>query len=888
MARLPTRDDLGGLPAIRPATGFSAPSVPALRPVRADGSAMAEATERMGNVIGKIGGAVLDADLAAKEYDAERKFQEFKFNEEQGLQTAMRSVEPGQADGFADSWAVGYKERAKALFSTLPEQVKGKYDLKLFDTERSLFRNSATFAREEQKRTSLNALEDHKNRLSLVDDLNRSKRDYDELLVKNPYLTPIEKDEVRRKHIDDIEEQHAERRIGRGDAVGIIKDLDIEAPKEGIRARLMQRESGGKADAQNKLGYAGLYQLGAPRLADLGIYAPGEGEKVDSKERGGWSGNKWSGTFKIPGFPEVKTIEDFKANPEAQEAAFGRHMELADAEIEKAGLSKYIGQKVGGVEITEDGLRAMIHLGGAGGAKKALESGGKVNPVDDNNTSVLEYAKLGVPGKGEGETRVADATGATLPKYVNLSPKRRQALLYKARQALSYDMQDQIKSDRQMALETGQVPVGEDGLTTLQRAARYGILNDNQLRRAEIQIDNARLTHGAVTPLSNMTESDAISHIGTYALNAKANGANAASIAAAERAAQNAQTKIKELRNSDPVAAISGGKLPGSAPQMRVDIDGKVIVEDGTDNDLRYRPAHEVNEAWTLIKAANEQQQNPSKLFTAIRTDPVKAREMMIEARLKAQARLMPGEDYKHRIISRDEAEKLLGMPKDVDPQGPEFSRYVKAAADRAEKIYGPTYAKRAVHEAIAFKFRKTDEITAADRAEQIYGPKYAKRALHEAVAFKFKKTDEISAADGIAGRVIGRLTTGFDVGPEAIGEIRRDIDRMRNLEEIDRVGRAFDGGGRIQGQLDPRNFDSTMPFSYARETTGRKGTLTQPATSGADAIAGVTDYAAREAQKTPNAKQKEWLLSNPDQWQVFDQEFGRGASAAILKKKKP
>jgi hypothetical protein len=866
MAKLPTRDDLGGLPAVRPTAGFSPPP---LRPVRADGSAIGEAAAGLGKQIAHAGEVLYQQDLAAKEFEAERKFQEFKYGEELSLQEQMRAVEPGQADGFADRWAAGYKERARGLFAGLPEQVKPKYDLKLFDTERSLFRNSANFAREEQKRYSLNTLEDHKNRLSLSDDLDRSKADYDELIIKNPYLSPIEKDEVRRKHIDDIEEQHAERRIGRGDAVGIIKDLDVDAPKSGIRARLMQRESSGKPDAQNKLGYAGLYQFGAPRLADLGIYAPGEGEKVDSKERGGWSGNKWSGTFNIPGYPEVKTIDDFKANPEAQNAAFGRHMELTDAEIEKHGLSKYIGQKVGGVDITEDGLRAMIHLGGVGGAKKALESGGKVNPADDNGTSVLEYAKLGVPGKGEGEIRVADATGARLPKYVNLSPKRRQALLYKARQSLSYDMQDQIKSDRQMALETGEVPKGEDGLTTLQRAARYGILNDNQLRRAEIQIDNARLTHGAVTPLSNLTEADAISHIGTFAMNAKANGANAASIAAAERAAQTAQSKIKDLRNSDPVAAISGGKLPGSAPQMRVDMDGKVAVEDGTDNDLRFRPAQEVNEAWALIKAANEQQQNPSKLFTAIRTDPVKAREVMIEARLQAQARLMPGEDYKYRILSRDEAEKLLAMPKDVDPQGPDFVKYVKGAADRAEQVYGPAYAKR---------------------------------ALHEAIAFKFKKTDEITAADGIAGRVIGQLTTGFDLTPTGIHQMRRDIERLRNMEEVDRVGRAFNGSGGYQGEVSGLTFGmerSPLSIVSPKAAFGADGSvITRGPSVNTDTLTGITGYAEEGARRGsgvvpdktksgPKPEDLEWAAQNPKARQkIYDERFGDGAFAREMKKR--
>ena len=38
-----------------------------------------------------------------------------------------------------------------------------------------------------------------------------------------------------------------------------------------FEARLIQRDSSGRPDALNQLGYAGLYQFGAPRLADLGL-----------------------------------------------------------------------------------------------------------------------------------------------------------------------------------------------------------------------------------------------------------------------------------------------------------------------------------------------------------------------------------------------------------------------------------------------------------------------------------------------------------------------------------------------------------------------------------------------------------------------------------------
>lgn len=160
--------------------------------------------------------------------------------------------------------------------------------------------------------------------------------------------------------------------------------------------RLIQHESGGNPGIVNKLGYAGTYQFGAPLLTDLGLYKPGAGENVaDRSAAGQWSGNKWSGTFNIPGFPQVKTLNDFLANPQAQKAAFDIHTANMDKQIDANGLDRYIGQTVGGVPITRDGLHAMIHLGGAEGTLRALQSGGAVNPADANGTSLLDYARVG-------------------------------------------------------------------------------------------------------------------------------------------------------------------------------------------------------------------------------------------------------------------------------------------------------------------------------------------------------------------------------------------------------------------------------------------------------------------------------------------------------------
>lgn len=170
-----------------------------------------------------------------------------------------------------------------------------------------------------------------------------------------------------------------------------------EIPADNLANRLRARESSGRPDRMNSLGYAGLFQFGAPRLADLGIYAPGAGEDLTTwSKTQRYSGGKWSGEFNIPGFPDVKSIEDFRANPDAQRAAYDAHNARMDSEIVSNGFDRYIGQTIGGVEITRDGLKAMLHLGGVGSTRDALNSGGATNAKDSNGTSVLEYARLGI------------------------------------------------------------------------------------------------------------------------------------------------------------------------------------------------------------------------------------------------------------------------------------------------------------------------------------------------------------------------------------------------------------------------------------------------------------------------------------------------------------
>jgi hypothetical protein len=207
----------------------------------------------------------------------------------------------------------------------------------------------------------------------------------------------------------------------RGAALTYIESLPaaqraaIVQAGDGAEAALIQRESSGNPAAVNQFGFAGLYQFGAPRLETIGVYTKGAGEDLSGWNKSGRNASgKWSGTFSIPGFEEVRTLDDFLANPAAQRAAHKIHVERMDSEAAAMGLDKFIGQDVGGVTITRAGLRNMMHLGGAGGARRFLESGGTDNVADANGTSLGDYARMG------------NADGAQYVRY--LTPAQQMAV----------------------------------------------------------------------------------------------------------------------------------------------------------------------------------------------------------------------------------------------------------------------------------------------------------------------------------------------------------------------------------------------------------------------------------------------------------------------------
>ena len=118
------------------------------------------------------------------------------------------------------------------------------------------------------------------------------------------------------------------------------------------------KESQGKYNKINTLGYMGKYQFGKETLRTIGIN--------DSLS--------------------------FISNPKLQEKAFIALIKRNKWEL-KDEIEQYSGKVIGGVKITESGIIAAAHLGGAGSVKKFLKSNGAKKSSDAYGTSVKSYMK---------------------------------------------------------------------------------------------------------------------------------------------------------------------------------------------------------------------------------------------------------------------------------------------------------------------------------------------------------------------------------------------------------------------------------------------------------------------------------------------------------------
>lgn len=147
-----------------------------------------------------------------------------------------------------------------------------------------------------------------------------------------------------------------------------IKSLPVkkvELKSEPVKIKAMGRnafldaighqESGNRYHIVNRYGYMGRYQFGKSTLKTIKI-------KVSKTE--------------------------FLNNPELQEAAMLKLLRYNKKRLQKY-IDKFDGQIVNGILVTESGLLAAAHLGGAGSVKKWFRTG-KVKK-DGNGIKITNY-----------------------------------------------------------------------------------------------------------------------------------------------------------------------------------------------------------------------------------------------------------------------------------------------------------------------------------------------------------------------------------------------------------------------------------------------------------------------------------------------------------------
>lgn len=126
----------------------------------------------------------------------------------------------------------------------------------------------------------------------------------------------------------------------------------------GFKEAIGFKESQNKYKKVNSLGYLGKYQFGNETLRSIGIH----------------------------------DTDKFLKSPKLQEKAFVALLSK-NKSILKDVIAKYDGKVVNGILVTESGILAAAHLGGAGSVKKYFRSNGKRYIRDAYGTSIRSYLK---------------------------------------------------------------------------------------------------------------------------------------------------------------------------------------------------------------------------------------------------------------------------------------------------------------------------------------------------------------------------------------------------------------------------------------------------------------------------------------------------------------
>lgn len=142
--------------------------------------------------------------------------------------------------------------------------------------------------------------------------------------------------------------------------VSMISDSSVKS-HEKFLTLLGKTESGNNYKCINSRGYCGKYQMGRSALIEIGL------DKI--------------------------TQEDFLAMPALQEIAM-KLLLRKNKQFLQSHIGKYNSKTIKGIYITESGLLAGAHLGGASSVMEWLESNGANDFRDGNGTPISRYIQM--------------------------------------------------------------------------------------------------------------------------------------------------------------------------------------------------------------------------------------------------------------------------------------------------------------------------------------------------------------------------------------------------------------------------------------------------------------------------------------------------------------
>ncbi|MCK6607101.1 MAG: peptidoglycan-binding protein LysM [Flavobacterium sp.] len=179
------------------------------------------------------------------------------------------------------------------------------------------------------------------------------------LMVSSGFIT-FKKEKLEGFHLSNSEviKYHVPNEYENEEVIIPVKVPNVGKSFTGFAQKMAYKESRGMLHLVNPYGYMGKYQFGRSTLRTVGIY----------------------------------DFQEFLRNAEWQDEAFKALIARNKWELRKE-IQKYSGRVINGVEITESGLIAAAHLGGAGSVKKYLRSNGRNGFKDGFGTSLSSYIR---------------------------------------------------------------------------------------------------------------------------------------------------------------------------------------------------------------------------------------------------------------------------------------------------------------------------------------------------------------------------------------------------------------------------------------------------------------------------------------------------------------